>query len=110
VIDLVLRALQLLLIGRNLSSATACASSSLKAGEGGLLFVLQLIDDLYPFMQQGQFFIRCAVILQLFQPKLDALQAVFRLVIFLEPEDLLMTYSRAKSDCAQISVSISSVS
>ena len=49
-----------------------------------MLFVLQLIDDFYAFAQQGELIIRCAVILQLFQPKLDALQAVFCLVIFLE--------------------------
>jgi hypothetical protein len=76
VIELVLRALKLLLIGLTIEQRRPGRLHPFQAFEGGLLFVLQLIDDLYSFMQQGQFFIRCAVILQFFQPKLDALQAV----------------------------------
>ena len=84
-IELILRALKLLLIGLTIEQGYGLGVfTAFQAFEGGLLLVLQLIDDLYSFMQQGQCLIRCAVILQLFQPKLDALQAVFCLVIFLE--------------------------
>ncbi|VFS24287.1 Uncharacterised protein [Enterobacter cancerogenus] len=58
-INLALRALQLLLIGIAIQQRNGLLLVTLRhAGERHLLFILQLVDDFQPFLQQRQLFDR----------------------------------------------------